>query len=373
MHQEIDNITLLSETDKKILHEALEQFMRTQDFSHAKLMSIFSKEGETIKFGAYTAERYSAPVNYFSRTIFNPAPMFLDQDFKILPHSNGSFSLPYSFIERIDYYLDHIIKLKQNALKSSLWLTSIVATQTWFSSYGHLHDELYILEDFSKTHCRHSRCLLDYHLNNDFVKGIPYSMNYIEMDRMILSAPSVNMHLRPSIVAKISDLTLIRNTINDNCFHSFPLETSQRLIKNTNSTINQFYFERPETGRHTFISRKGGVRSHRLFANIVELENSLKSIGVSVVYPESLSFTEMIYLVSNASSLVLTWGSAITNLAYARPGSSVTILRSNSYKDEQISLFEKIIKSRNLDINIIDANNDDLIDLEEVTSSRSFI
>jgi hypothetical protein len=329
-------------------------------------MSIFSNKGETVRLGKYVAEHYSEPVSYYSRTIFTLAPLFLDLDFKIVPSSNGSLSLPHSFIECIDYYLGNIENLKLTNATPSLYLKDIIGAQTWFPSYGHFHDELYILEDFAKLHFKNAACLLDYHINNDFVKGIPPSSNYIEMERMILKTPSLNMHLRPSVVSRISNLALIRNTLQDEGFHSFPVHISERLVNSARNTIESFYDKPLQPRGPLFISRKGGARSHRLFDNIVELENELKGKDVSVIYPETLSFTEMIFMVSSATSLVMTWGSAITNLAYATPGSAIIILRSNSYKGEQLSMFEKITKNRSLNVTVIDTNDENCIDFHSV-------
>ena len=126
MHDQIQNISLLGDSDKKILHDAIDQFWATREFSHSKSMSIFSNKGETVRLGKYVAEHYSEPVSYYSRTIFTLAPLFLDLDFKIVPSSNGSLSLPHSFIECIDYYLGNIENLKLTNATPSLYLKDII-------------------------------------------------------------------------------------------------------------------------------------------------------------------------------------------------------------------------------------------------------
>lgn len=371
MHEQVTNIQLLSESDKSILHQAMEEFWARRDFSHVRKMSIFSDKYESREHGEYTTEHYTGDVDYYGRTLFTLAPLFLDSDYKIAPSSNGSLSMPHSFIECIDYYLENIDRIRRDPTVPSLWLSSLVAAQTWFPSYGHLHDELYILEDFTSKHLPKAPCLLDYHVNNDFIKNIPTSQNYIEMDRMILSAPSVNMHMRPRRVARISELTSIRNTIADPCFHSFPLPLSNQLIRESVNAIKSHYRHHPETGETIFISRRGGARSHRLFANIGEVESRLCEMGATIVYPEDLSFKEMIFVVSGAARIVLTWGSAITNLAYARFGASVVILRSNSYKGEQLSMFEKILKARSLSVTVVNSDSSDLVNLSSLLDSLS--
>lgn len=367
MHDQVKSIELLDAPDIRILHEAIDQFRETSSFEHIHKMSIFSASYHLRNHGSYTVEEYIEPVFYYGRTIFNLAPIFIDLDYKIVASSNGSLTLPHSFITCIDYYLKNLRNIAVNGHSADMSIHDVTAVQTWFSSFGHLHDELYILQDYSQLHQRDRLCLLDYHLDNAYIKGIAPSYNYIEMDRTILRQHSFNIHLRPHLKAKIGGLSLIRNTMRYQCFHSFPIHISESVSKASKLYIDRFYAESLHAGKSIFVSRKGGVRSHRLIANMQELETTATSFGINVVFPEMHSFQEICYMISQSACIIITWGSALTNLAYASAGSKVIVLRAKSYQGESLALFSKIISARELKVLVIDVDDNNYISPERLS------
>ena len=369
MHDLARRIELLSSEDRIILHEAIDQHLDSNSnngFQHASRMSIFSDSYETSQHAKYTIDYFQDELFYLGRNIFTLAPIYIDHDYRIVFASNGALSRPESFIECIDYYLKNVNHMKHTGLTPVTGFRDILAVQTWYPSYGHIHDELYILEDCHNSLNSFRSSILDYHLDSKLIKNIDPCYNYIEMQYKILRAYSININLRPNALASVTGLGLVRNSVMDACFHSFPIEVSNRVINDSVLAAKATVLVGYDYTKPLFLSRMGGARSHRLIGNISDIEQELRDAGYNVVYPELHGFFEVIYMISRAPSIILTWGSAMTNLAYAINGIKVTVLKAKSYKAETLMLFEKIVSSRELYLNILNATDENLIDISRI-------
>jgi capsular polysaccharide biosynthesis protein len=91
----------------------------------------------------------------------------------------------------------------------------------------------------------------------------------------------------------------------------------------------------------------------------------------NVINPENIDFKDFINILQKANLIIITWGSALTNLIFCNPGTQVIILKSQSYENESIQLFNKIIKNNSLIVKIILHKNNE-IDLNELNETIDF-
>jgi len=102
-----------------------------------------------------------------------------------------------------------------------------------------------------------------------------------------------------------------------------------------------------------FITRGIALHLPRNLLNEEEINNILISKNFFVVNPELETLDNFINIIKNAKTIVLTWGGTLVNMVYLKPNTKVYILKSESYQDEKIDLFMKIIENYNLKIDII--------------------
>lgn len=109
----------------------------------------------------------------------------------------------------------------------------------------------------------------------------------------------------------------------------------------------------PAINDNIFITRGLARSNPRNLDNQYEIEEYLDSAGYTVINPENISLDEFINYTSNATTIVMTWGSAMVNMCYFKDNTNITILKSRSYEHETIELFQKIIDNNKLNVNVI--------------------
>lgn len=349
----IENIQLLNIYDMNILKSF------TGDTGIFKNMSIFSKEGTYCVLGDYSFFKTNSDINIY---YISQLSLFIDENKKILFDSKYYFfNSPDYFIKNIDNILNTINKIDLNNKNITDIGNDIISIEKWFSTYGHYKDEAYNLCDFKNklklTYLMtkiNYKILLDYKINN-----LGYNIsNYEIIQKYLFDNSAINASEHNII--KMKNLMLIVNNYNDKTFHSFPV-FSRNLILSKIETKNYNY-------EKIYITR--GIATHltRNFSNEEEIKGFLLCKKFFIVNPELQTLDNFINIIKNAKTIVLTWGSALTNMVYLKPNTNVYILKSESYQHETIELFMKIIKNYNLKIHIIThINNKITIDkLEEI-------
>jgi hypothetical protein len=363
MHDLIDRIMLLSASDRKILHEALDSHLGGKGFRHAASMSIFSESYTLFTEKECSLERYPGPVTYLNRSIMGMSPIFVDSEWKIVFSSNSALTRPENFMPTIDHFLSRVAALRHSKAPQSDSLANVLSIQSWYPSYGHIHDEFSTLSHFVDTQKDRPTILIDYHIASDFHGRLDPVANAIEMHYMMLGESAKNAYIRSQAPIAIDSILIIRNAAQDKVFHSFPVPVAERLIFHANQSVTASYSQFQGADLPLYLGRRGGARSHRLISNSDEIENLLSKSGYHIAYPEDYGFKEIVYLISKAPEIILTWGSALTNLAYAKRGARVIVLKSVSYSSESLRLFEKIIISRSLDLSVLETANDNTVEL----------
>jgi hypothetical protein len=339
MSKTIDDCLLLSHEDKQIFKHALS----ISDVDYLQNMSIFSKEGIYEKHGNYYVFKTNPFINIYYLG-YNNNSIFIDENKKILFYSR--YFLSYSFQEFINYinhtlYLIQNINIDENILDIG---SNFVSIEKWFVTYGHFKDEIFVITDYIDNNNKNYKALLDYHTTD--LPNYKANINYKIIDNILLRNNSINSYEHINKILRLKDLILIRHRITDTTFHSFPINVRNKIITsiNTDNTINH---------NKIFITRGSATHLSRNLSNQMEVENYLHNNNFALVNPELLNYGEFINTIKNTDKIVITWGGALVNLIYLKPYTKVYILKSQSYEHESLDLFEKIIKTYDLHVEVI--------------------
>ena len=110
--------------------------------------------------------------------------------------------------------------------------------------------------------------------------------------------------------------------------------------------------------KNVYISKSKSLHSSKKnLDNENEIEQYLLHNNYMIVNPENMTIDDFINNVRYADNIVITWGSALTNMVYLKTNANVCILKSEHYNPEHFSYFEKIAKKYSLNIKIINNVN----------------
>lgn len=310
-------------------------------------LSIFSNSGRLTKTDKYEFYTYDKNECYYLLNI----NLWMDNEFKIIPYSNWWYSTDLErFMHHINAYLTYIPTININHIGIEVCSGNYVAITKWFDTYGHVLDELCCLRE----------CMVENNLTEmampfisiPFAKYIYNNSNYKDICDTIFDRRYLNVSGNTNLI-KINNLTLIKHIYGSKTFHSFPLSVTTS-IENKLGAINK---KAPTNNKVIFITRGDNDPPHlpRNLKNKKQIERYLRNNNVDIFNPESRPFSELVHTIKLYNNIIITWGSALTNLIFCNPSSEITILKSKSYELETIDLFNKIINTRKLKIKIIDS------------------
>jgi capsular polysaccharide biosynthesis protein len=170
------------------------------------------------------------------------------------------------------------------------------------------------------------------------------------VDAYLFKNESVNAYDYKKKVLRMNKLFLLRNQFNDELFHSFPLYSRNVILNNINKNFNLI-------GTKLYVSRGKALHLPRNLDNEPEILDYAIENGYKEINPENVSLDEFVCNVNAANKIIITWGSALTNLVYCKENTQVIILKSKSYDSENIQLFMKIINTYKINIRIISHEN----------------
>ena len=340
----------LTVTDKHILDNKI--------FSRYNELSFFSKKTtlrSLRKFNYY--ETTEGSEIYYLNHYFSHGCFFIDKDKKIIFGSRF-----YHFDEELNKHLPNInsilSQITQSDLNESVFIKEdVLAIQKWHACYGHIADEMFSLslfKNFLLTHNRKYKCLLDYMTDNEASKTYPVSPNYKLIDKYLFRNASINAYDYKKKILRMSRVLIARNYFGDSIFHSFPMRSRNIILDNINTNFNLI-------GKRLYISRGKCLHLPRNLDNEPEILNYVLENGYKEINPENVSLDEFVCNVNAANKIIITWGSALTNLVYCKENTQVIILKSKSYEREDISLFQQIINRYNLKVKIISHENNKII------------
>ena len=348
----IDDSLLLSDDDKQIFKYAL----KTNNIDHLQNMSIFSKKGIYEKHGDYYVFKTFSNTNIYylsSNTfIYN---VFIDENKKILFYSRIMLDLFHWFVTHIDALLNIInqTNIYENIINIG---NNIVSIEKWFVTYGHFKDEIFVLSDYIDNININYKPLLDYHTTDLY--NYKSNINYNRIDNLLFVNNSINAFNYKNKILKLNNLILIRHRITDTTFHSFPINVRDKIL----SSIK---IDNVLNNNKVFITRGSAIHMSRNISNQIEIETYLSENKFTCINPELLDYDEFINSIKNADKIVITWGGALVNLIYLKPYTQVYILKSQSYENESLKLFDKIIKTYKLHVEVIN-HKDNIISLDQL-------
>ncbi|MFZ2870728.1 glycosyltransferase 61 family protein [Zavarzinia sp.] len=336
--ERVKQMKFLPEGDKSLLLDFL-----PKGYGHAQAvlskLSIFREFDSIEHFDGYGYHDFSGVSLYYAGNNFRTnAALFFDEDRKIVFNSRHYTSHLNGFVQSIDAALGFIAELSIN--NASEIGENYLSIEKWFTSYGHFQDEAYSLGDFIERFpfdVPHT-VLLDYpYLEGE---GSRIADNYRSIDWLIFNGKSINAYVYGQRVLKLRNLKLIVNGFDSTPFHSFPPAVRERIMSQV-------------ARNKILITRSNSLL--RDIANKIEVEAAFAAAGYVIVNPEILTFREFLMTIKDADQVVMYFGSAMTNMVYFKPGAKVYILKADSYLEENIRLWRKVIENYNLDIKEIEA------------------
>jgi hypothetical protein len=343
----ISRLQYLPKPDKEILIDGAKN-----GYGYAEILlptlSIFSKlpihgNLDNIAFSLITKET----LFYASLNLKSNLGVFFDEHKKLVFNSRFYLTNLKSFLLNIDACLYHLFNLK---VEEPFDIGGgFCAIEKWFVTYGHFKDETYNLANFLTrlpASCAF-KAFLDYPVDSDLdTDKFKYNANFEVIDKTIFGTTSFNSYKQKGKVLKLNNLICLHNGAGSNCFHSFPINISEKI----KSEILMLKEKQRSGPRKVIITRSA---SYRDIENKVEVERFLVERGYTLVNPEKISYHDLVCTLANTESAIFYYGSALTNMVYLSPMAKVFILKSQSYMPEKISLWAKVISSYKLDVSEI--------------------
>lgn len=359
MFEREKKLSCLSEQDKAIFLQAVEEHKVGRGFSHAYMMSIFSQRGKLKKAGDYVYRDLTGEnLFYLNRMICKAGPLILDCEGKIIPESNVMLGYHHLLI-------DHLHNFTRLAGAAQLQQSTVafggpgLAIQSWFVTYGHFHDEVYALADFQRDTEQDLTAILDYPPSDNMHLNYQTSTNYERLQATAFGTLAYNVFEAGPVPVKLEGCCVISHMIDAPTFHRFPERIRNLLVRRTAGY-------QPHNPEVMFISRQMAKHLPRNIANQDDLEKACLDAGIPVCYPEKLSFDRLVRRLNAARAVIITWGGALTNLVYLAKGARVLILKSESYRHENLDLFNKIIHQRMLQTDVLETNKENIIAVDEL-------
>jgi hypothetical protein len=334
----IDDSICLSDEDKHIFKHA----HTTNDIHHLINMSIFSTNGVYKQNGKYLTFESNIDSNIY---YISENGLFVDEHKKILFYSRYYLGLFEHYIQEIDNIINLINDIDLTIHEDIG--SNIVSIQRWFETYGHFTDELFNIADYIHINNINHKPLLDYPTTDK--PHFKANTNYNFIDNLLFNKHSINAYtLNKNKVLKLQNLVLIYNFIIASTFHSFPIIIRDKILHSITTPTNIL-----TKSTHIMITRGKALHLPRNLYNQSEIENKLSDNNYNIINPELLSLPDFINSIKHADKVFITWGGALTNLIYLKPNTQVYILKSKSYEREYITLFNKIIQTYNLNIQVL--------------------
>ena len=364
MNIEIINKLNLSNDDKNILINAIS----TNDMNELKKLSIFYKNGNYKKLNDY--EYYENLDNDFIYMInIGNFTFYITKNKKVLFDSIYITTNIHTFKVHIGifkYLLEFLDNLNFDNYNIEI-IDEIITIQRWFITYGHYMDEVFNLYDFYHNYNNKYAKILNFINHSDLIKLYGNYNNYVLLDKYLFNNNSISSY-NPEILIACKKICLIKHDILMPTFHKFPKTAKDKIFNNI------IYNNINNINNYDIVLITRGIATHmpRNLNNQKDIEIELKnkmSNNLFIINPETSDLLYFINIISKAKKIIITWGGALTNLVYLNKNTKVIILKSLSYKNESIKLFNKIILDNDLNINIIEADVNNNIDPQIVINN----
>jgi len=288
----------------------------------------------------------------------------LDADGAFLMRSNHVFHQPYKLVKA----LPTLMRIRSDALEGASFPlgSGVVYTERWPDSYGHLVDEMFTTAAAKDEVAE----LMDYLPLVDFpvssgLTGPPPLANVAKMAQAIFQGGSLNLSAVKGSSLSVDRLALIRNRTSDTCFHRFPTEICERVVKMSENT--QDLAQQSDSREYVFLTRGESADSGRRIPALQAMIEEAGSRGFRVMNPETSSLPHLVRSISSCKGLVCSWGGALTNAAFLKPDTRVGILKLPAYQ-ETLKIFGNMIEEHALSTRVmeVDEQEDNLHEFQQL-------
>jgi len=323
-----------------------------------KHLSIFAPPGKQELKNNFQSWIYdSEKLFYLTSNRRSHCSFFVTNERKIIFQSRYYFTHLHEFCRHIDHFL-------RSAFAANLEAAidvggNFVAIEKWFMSYGHFKDEAYSLGEFimSEKNDNEVRALLDYPTDSGLDQpNFRFNVNYQIISKLIFGSRAFNAYDLQATTLSMTKLRIFENGFHSPIFHHFPMKVARRI---GNQVKDAWTGDIP---RRLMLTRS---KSYRDITNKFEVEAFLQKAGFTIIDPEKISYAELVSISRNTSEAVMYYGSAMTNMVYFPEFSKIIILKSNSYMEESIDLWMKVITAYSIELTVLDSKNN-IIELDEL-------
>jgi capsular polysaccharide biosynthesis protein len=321
-------------------------------FSTYTKLSIFSNKWEKKECYDY---HYIQPNDdeelYYINIYHQIFPIFINKKKQIFINSFQLFQNIHHIVKNIKHILSIVKSINLEDTSNIVHIDkNVIVTQKFNTLYGHFKDEIFCLHDFiTKFNNSNYYPLIEYNPNN----------NYNEISNLLFNNDYINPYLFGKKIIKFKSALFIEHHYNLKTFHSFPIYTRNFIIRK----IKDEYLC---NNKNIFLTRSKNTHTNRLINNFSEITNIFEKNNFKIINPEDISLLDFIKQILLSQNVITTWGSALVNLIYLNMNTNVYILKSNSYKDENINIFRNLINNYKLNINIITCDDENNIDISEI-------
>jgi len=213
----------------------------------------------------------------------------------------------------------------------------LIVERWWIHNYGHTHDELYTSYYVSRKLNLESLIPYGVHLNPPLFAIAPLLFTSTELGMLSLQSSHPHEH----VWIELSEIYVVKNNTTDYAFHRFPMSVSDTILSKT--------LQREIERSIPLLLLTRTASSHRSI-NMSFVDQWATSHQIPILNPETFPMISLIRHLYRANTIIITWGSALTNLCYCRNHTKIIVLKPFSYGNEPFGYFQKIINQRKLQV-----------------------
>jgi hypothetical protein len=238
----------------------------------------------------------------------------------VIAHS--AYFVEYDYNKCNNYIKQQIIKNNPNDINTININHKCIAVTQWWKSYGHLLDSLTVLHEYYEIYSYKSK-------GYKVILNIPFNeVKIIEIAEILFGDDFINLYnydMNYNYI-RFDTIDLFNNHCNTPSFLKFPDISSNKIIEKINdSSLNSC--------ENVFMTRSF-IPLHRILDNHNELELFFKNKGFNIINPEIISNKELYNTIKHAKNIIITNGSALTNLIFINKNTKIFCLNSASYLPE---------------------------------------
>jgi hypothetical protein len=256
----------------------------------------------------------------------------IDSSGRLCPGSNIYFSNPVLLVSMLEPLLECVNGIRrEDAVTVPAPPLDI---ERWFPNYGHVLDEWFTLAAARES------SLLDGLLP---VYGFESTWDASLLSKFETAAAAIfrgvgtNVTTLGGTLHRCRGTAILRHSTADREFLRFGLPITER-VRDVCSNLEHHSTDSGSFGPRVFLTRSTTPNPTDAVVNLDQLAETARQAGFTVVNPEHLRFSQLVIGMSEATSIIATWGSALTICSFAQPGASVLALRAGRYCDEDRTL-----------------------------------